>query len=303
VERRALGRGLSALIGAPEPEAHGEEVPPSQEAPGQLAQDRRSLATAEIEVNPYQPRRLFKEDKLQELADSIREHGILQPLVVRPLEGRYQLVSGERRLRASQLAGLAEVPVIVRNATDAEMLEMAIVENVQREDINPLEAAVAYRELMAHFGFTQEMVAKRVGKSRSTVANTLRLLGLPEPIQRSLFDGKITEGHARALLGIKDARVQEESWRTLLQTGGSVRVAELQARLAREDERQAKVARETPAAKTPAVDPNLQAVESDLRRHLGTKVTIDRKGHRGQIRIEFYNDEDLQRVLDLLKAG
>lgn len=295
MERRALGRGLSALITTPEPppEAAPEPTPSGEQA---------TLSVSEIEVNPYQPRRRFDDDRLQELADSIKEHGVVQPLVVRRFEGRYQLVSGERRLRAARLAGLEEVPVVLREATDSEMLEIAIVENLQREDINPLEAAVAYRELMTHFGFTQEMVAKRVGKSRSTVANTLRLLGLPEPIQKTLWEGKLTEGHARALLGIRDAATQERTWRMLMETGGSVRVAELAARLAREEEQAREpVSRETPRReRTP--DPNLQAVESRLRERLGTKVEIRRAGKRGQIRIDFYSDEDLDRVLQLLQA-
>ena len=234
--------------------------------------------------------------KLAELAESIRIHGVLQPLVVRRHGDGYQLVSGERRWRASQQAGLAEIPVVVRVLDDREMLEVALVENVQREDISPLEAAQAYRRLAEEFSLTQEEVSKRVGKSRSAVANTMRLLNLPPDIQASLSEGKITEGHARALLQIQDPAEREQTWRTILETGGTVRAAESAAR-------QSGGAR--PAAATPArKDPHVAEVEGRLRRALGTRVEIVRRsGGRGIVSIEFYDDDDLNRILDTLGYG
>lgn len=235
--------------------------------------------------------------KLAELAESIREHGVLQPLLVRRIGEGYQLVSGERRWRASQQAGLAEVPVIVKELNDQEMLEVALVENVQREDISPLEAAVAYRRLAEEFHLTQEEVAKRVGKSRSAIANTMRLLNLPPEIRHTLEEGKISEGHARALLGIPDPAHRERTWRELLKSGGSVREAETAARKSRN----------TAAGKQPGAerkDPHLQEVEGRLRRALGTKVEIAQgRGGRGIVTIEYYDEEDLNRILDVLSCG
>ncbi len=251
---------------------------------------------AQIEPNPFQPRLIFDPVKLAELADSIRTHGVLQPLIVRKREGGYQLVSGERRWRASQQADLAEVPVIVKDLTDREMLEVALVENVQREDIGPMEAATAYKRLAEEFQLTQEEVAKRVGKSRSAVANTIRLLQLPSEMQASLSEGKITEGHARALLSIPDSGDRARTFQALLHSGGSVREAEAQARQSR--------AIATP--KSPSLarkDPQIQAIEERLRHALGTKVeVIQGRGGRGVVTIEFYDDDDLNRILDSIRS-
>jgi ParB family chromosome partitioning protein len=231
--------------------------------------------------------------KLAELAESIRAHGVLQPLIVRRAGDGYQLVSGERRWRASQQAGLSKVPAILKELDDREMLEVALVENVQREDISPLEAAVAYKRLSEEFHLTQEEVAKRVGKSRPAVANTMRLLNLPPEIRHSLSEGKITEGHARALLSIPDPVQQARTWRELLRSGGSVRVAETAARQSREP----KARDSSPVSK----DPNLLDIESRLRRALGTKVEIvPGRGGKGLLSIEFYGDEDLNRILEAL---
>jgi ParB family transcriptional regulator, chromosome partitioning protein len=292
---RGLGRGLGALLGA---QAPVEPEPPEAGAPpvdsrAEAAELR--LDPAQIRPNPFQPRLHFDPVKLAELAESIREHGVLQPLIVRRREDGYQLVSGERRWRASQQAGLAEVPVVVKDLGDREMLEVALVENVQREDISPLEAAVAYKRLAEEFGLTQEEVAKRVGKSRPAVANTMRLLNLPAHMQNSLAEGKITEGHARALLGIGDPGMRETTWRSLLKQGGSVREAESAARRSRT------ASDAPPPARR---DPHLEDVEARLRRALGTRVELTRgRDGKGTVAIEFYNDEDLNRILDVLGCG
>lgn len=247
-----------------------------------------------ITPNPFQPRRTFSEESLKELADSIKMHGILQPLIVRPHGDGYQLVTGERRWRAAQLAQLAEVPVVVRELSDRDMLEVALVENLQREDIGPLEAARAYLRLMQEFGLTQEEVAQRVGKSRSAVANTVRLLNLEGPIQNSLAEGKITEGHARALLAIPDPERRLAVWRGMLENGATVRDAEAAARV---EKARAGLAVSRPA---PDPDPNLLEVERRLRDRFGTKVHIHRSRGRGKVIIEFYSDEELERILELL---
>lgn len=288
--RRGLGRGLRSLIPGSD-----REVP---EGPA------RELALDKIEKNPYQPRKYFDSSKLNELAESVRQHGVLQPLVVREREGGFELIAGERRLEAAKRAGLESVPVIVRVCEDAESLELALVENVQREDIGALEAAAAYHRLMGEFGLSQEAVAQRVGKSRSAVANTLRLLNLPVEIQQSLSGGEITEGHARALLGLSDPAEQQQVWRDTIKSQASVRETERMVREVLNPEAQgnpqgsARGARGATSSR--AQDPNLLQVENDLRRRLGTKVGIRRRGDRGAITIEFYSDEDLERILGLM---
>jgi ParB family chromosome partitioning protein len=291
-ERRGLGKGLGALLGTPEQIESALSEKPA--APSGESGTEIRLNPSAIQPNPFQPRTVFDPVKLAELAESIRIHGVLQPLIVRRWGDGYQLVSGERRWRASQQAGLTEVPVVVRDLTDREMLEIALVENIQREDISPLEAAVAYRRLAEEFSLTQEEVAKRVGKSRSAVANTVRLLNLSPEIQASLSEAKITEGHARALLSIPDEATRLRTWRSLLSSGGSVREAETAAR-------QSKGRVPSSAAEPPRKDPHIQDVESRLRHALGTKVDIAPKsGGKGVLTIEFYDDDDLNRILDAL---
>jgi ParB family chromosome partitioning protein len=249
-----------------------------------------------IAVNPYQPRRAFAPEALEELAESIRQHGILQPLTVRPRDGGYQLIAGERRLQAARKAGLAEVPVMVRDCTDAEMLELALVENLQREDLNPMEAAQSYQQLMDEFGFSQTEVAARVGKSRPTVANTLRLLGLPAPIQAAVAAGSISEGHARALLAAPDPARQQTIFQETVARGLSVRAVE------------ALVTPRTPDAPArrkmakPDLDPNLIQVQDDFQGTLGVKVRF-RPGStcdKGVIEIEYYTADDLDRIFEAI---
>ena len=235
-------------------------------------------------------------EELRELADSIREHGLLQPLVVARLategEERYQLIAGERRLEAARLAGLDRVPVVIREVTPEETLELALVENLQRADLNPLEAAAAYQRLMDEFGLTQEQVAAKVGKSRPAVANALRLLGLPEDVKAALARGEVSEGHARALLGLRDEADRRAALGEVVEQKLSVRSTEELVRArneARERRESARAARD-----------DLRAIEDAFRAALGTRVTLVRRGEGGQLIIHFYSEEQLQALYDVL---
>lgn len=275
--RSGLGKGLEALI----PFAEGEAAIP--------AQGVVEVPLTSISPNPHQPRAPIRDQDLVELAASIQEHGILQPLlVVRAGEG-YQLIAGERRWRAARLAGLQTVPVLIKDVAPREMLEMALVENLQRSDLNPLEEAAAYFQLIEEFGLTQEQVARRVGKSRVAVANTLRLLKLSSSVQEALLAGKISEGHARALLGLEQAEAQEAALRMVLKNGLNVRQTE-------ELVRQMLGARKhKPVRSKP---PETQALESRFREALGTKVNLTRTEKGGRIVIYFYSDEELDALYE-----
>lgn len=255
-----------------------------------------------IRLNPNQPRKHFDEDKLNELAESIRQYGIIEPVIVRPVRHDiFELVAGERRFRAAIQSGLQVIPAVVREINDRQSLELALIENIQREDIKPLECAQAYRYLMDEFGLTQDDVAERVGKKRSTVANTLRLLNLPIQILGSLNREEISEGHARALLSIFDIEQQNRIWEKVVSQGLSVRETERLSRRpgASKPSKTSNVARAT--KRQGVTDPNLSDVEDKLRRFLGTKVSIQQSnGSKGKIEIEFYDDEDLIRILDLI---
>jgi len=291
--RRGLGKGLGTLLGeAADGEGTVREVPPWQ-----------------ISTNPYQPRKSFDDGALAELVESVKEHGILQPLIVRKMEmapGAYELVSGERRLRAAMAAGLQSVPVIVKDYSDPQMLEVALIENVQREDITALEAAMAYQNLIKVFGFTQETIAQRIGKARSTVANTLRILALPQPVLESLGRGEITEGHARAILQAPPD-VQTALWQDILEKRLDVRETERLARGLTPREAGGVRARvkagSRAAARTAQGDPNLAAVESALREALGTKVSVRQSGSIGRIEIEFYDEQQLEGLVQRLTGG
>ncbi len=294
--KRGLGRGLDALIPMPEGEPAGLQLVPVDA----------------IVPNPRQPRQAMDPEALQELANSIKEHGLIQPLIVSALaEGereaalglRYQLIAGERRLQAARLAGLAAVPVIVKEATPQESLELALVENVQRADLNPLEEAAAYRQLVDEFGLTQERVADRVGKSRVTVANTLRLLGLPDKVKEALMEGTITEGHARALLGLDSPELQLAALKEVLHRGLSVRATEEMVRRLAEAARLAAEAGESPVPEKAKKDPQTQALEDDFRRALGTKVELFRSSKGGRVVIYFYSDEELDGVYSAIVRG
>ncbi len=285
MRRPALGRGLGALIGQNE-----------------LAETLiREIPLDQIRPNPYQPRQQFSEESLAELADSIRELGVIQPIIVRQeSEGDYVLIAGERRLRAASMAGLTTIPAIVRSPTEQQMLEMALVENVQREDINPIDAALAYKRLMDEFGLTQEQVAQRVGKSVPAISNTLRLLNLPEYIIKSLQEGVISEGHGRALLMVKDPTLQRQLWSDITTEGLSVRAAELRARELRPMNPTPRNAPESAPQPSPA-SPELLALQHNLSAYLGTRVQVVQwGGGGGRIVIEFYSEEELGRILETI---
>ena len=291
--KHGLGRGLGALI------------PPGQ--PSAVTSGVKEVAVAAISPNPRQPRHKFDPDALRELADSIREHGLIQPLIVTPspdsteLAPRYQLIAGERRWSAAKLTGLANVPVIVRGATSQEMLELALVENIQRADLNVLEEANAYRQLMSDFGLTQEQVAAKVGKNRTTVANALRLLKLSNDVQAALAEDSISEGHARAILTVEDEKRQNALLRQVIDDGLSVRQTEEAARRMNErpptadrskqsavGSRRSAADREMPAA--------TRALENDFRNALGTKVQVFRSRKGGKIVLHFYSEEELEAI-------
>lgn len=252
----------------------------------------REIAIGDIVPNPHQPRLHFDEAKLVELTDSIREHGILQPLVVSPLTpGKYELIAGERRLQSAKRAGLTTVPVVVREAGNQEKLELAIIENIQRHDLNPIEEAKAYLRLTDEFGLSQEEVSKKMGKSRPGVSNTLRLLTLPVEIQRAIIEGKISEGHAKALLSIENPEKQRALFELILKDELTVRETEDKAR-----EVSVRSHLRTAREKTP----ELAAKEEWLTEQLGTKVKIQTKGKGGKITIEYYSNEELNGILGRL---
>lgn len=278
-KKSGLGKGLDALF------LDNRGGPDGQSGP-------TILRIAEIEPNREQPRQQFDEAALEELADSIREHGVLQPLLVRPLEGgRYQLVAGERRWRASRMAGLVEVPVIVREMTDEQAGAIALIENLQREDLNAVEEAEGYQSLMQQFGWTQEEVARRVHKSRPAISNALRLLGLPDRYREEIREGRMSAGHARALLALPEER-REAVADQIVQQGLSVREVEAIARRENAPKRAAKTG-------APAPDHYFEEVAIALGTVLGRKVTI--KGKKaGTLAIEFFDREDLQKLVNLL---
>ena len=274
--RKRLGKGLQALI-------------PELEEPLKAA--AVEVETAEIALNPYQPRKSFDETRLAELARSVAEHGILQPLIVRPVAGGYELVAGERRLRAAKIAGLEKVPVTIRPFSQRELLEVALIENLQREDLNPLEEAEAYQRLVEEFDYTQEQLAERVGKSRSAVANTLRLLSLHPEVRQELAAGRLSEGHARAILALPFEK-QVLAAKAVLVRGLSVREAEQLSSRSRQAEKKNKSA---------PPDRYLADLEDKLRHACGTAVRI-RMAPRGsgRLEIQFYSREDLERLCELL---
>ena len=278
---QGLGRGLAALI-------------PQRAAPSSGSIE---IPLSRIRENPRQPRLRIADDALATLAESIRQHGVIQPILVTETIDGYQLVAGERRVRASRLAGLERIPAIVRQLADRQQLELALVENLQREDLDPIEAARAYRQLMDDFAFTQEDLSSRVGRARSTVANTLRLLDLHPSVQDAIAAGAISEGHGRAIGGAQ-VELQEHVLQTVMDDDLSVRQAEELVRRLREP----RAVRETVAAQ-PAQDADVERVEEDLRRSLGTKVRLTRTRRGGRITIEYYGEDELARLYQRLVGG
>ncbi|MDQ4081165.1 MAG: ParB/RepB/Spo0J family partition protein [Gemmatimonadota bacterium] len=279
---RRLGRGLEALIAtAAPPAAAGERL---QRVPVGL-----------IRPNPYQPRKEFRPEELAELQASLDANGLLQPIVVRPAGANsYELIAGERRLRAATQLGWTDIPVVVRDIDDRTLLTLALVENLQRADLNAVEEAEGYQRLIDDFGLTQQRVAELVGKDRSTIANTLRVLQLPESVQKMVRDGQLSLGHARALLTLEDDRAIAAAAREVIDKGLSVRDIEARARQARPDKRR-------PVVKVPGQDTEVRRVEEELRRHLQTDVSVTvSRDYRGTIAISFYSADDLERLLDIV---
>jgi len=275
-QKRVLGRGLGALI----PQ---KETAPA--TPGLM-----ELAVDQISPNPYQPRKIFNEASIEELARSVREHGIVQPLVVTRSGDKFKLIAGERRFRAAQRAGLLTVPVVVKDDLKAgDALEIALIENIQREDLNPIEEALAYHQLHEEFGLTQEEISKRVGKERSTVANFLRLLKLPESVKKLLASGQLSMGHARALLAVESAKKQEQLAERVVKRNLNVRQTEMMA-----SESSPKSAEKKEKEK----DVFTRDAEEKLQRTLSAKVAIDRRRRGGVIQIRFASEEDLIRIYD-----
>lgn len=287
VKRRALGRGLGALI---------------PERPSLATSTERKVPLTEIRPNPRQPRRFFDEQRLAELADSIRHQGVLQPLVVRKAEQGYELIIGERRLRAAQRAGLERVPVVIKEVSNAESLEMALVENIQREELTPIEEALAYRQLMEEFNLTQEEVANRVGKSRPVVTNLLRVLNLPDEIKEEIDRGNLSVGHARALLSLDTPEQQIAMARQIMRHGWSVR--ETETLVARAEKSSSGLTPQAQNADGSArLDVHFAAIEEELIRALGTKVRLHPRKKGGRIEIEYYSNEELEGLFRRLMKG
>jgi len=306
-KKKGLGKGLGALFKDGGARQHMALEGPKIAAAGASAEEApHELATladgsrlvlldpTEVKPNPKQPRRVFDEDALQELSASIKRDGVQEPVIVRERNGGYELVSGERRVRASVMADLRAIPAVVRDISDDDLLTLGLIENIQREDLNAIELALGYQQLLDERGLTQEEVALAVGKKRATVANTLRLLNLPEAVQDQVGQGILSMGHARALLAIEDPVAQQQAARKIIAEGLSVRQAEKIA---------AHWKNPPPPPKAPAQkDPNIAQLEETLRRSLGTKVSLKpQDGGKGRIEIEYYNMDDLDRILDKLK--
>ncbi|MBI5804618.1 ParB/RepB/Spo0J family partition protein [candidate division TA06 bacterium] len=286
--KRGLGKGLSALI-----PAKTTKILPASHPEGL----ERFLKVGDIKPNRFQPRRSIKDESLAELAESIREKGVIEPVIVRRSGTGYELIAGERRFRAVQKLGLPEIPAIIRQATDQEALELALIENIQRENLNPVDEAKGYERLQKEFTLTQEALAKKVGKERSTVANSLRLLTLPAEVQKLLEEEKLSAGHARAILTAVGAARQSALAREIIAKGLSVRETEAKAR--------GEAGKQTPGpvpAKNKNLDQHLSNIQNEMQRALGTKVRLVPKGKaQGKIEIEYYSAEDFERIMERLK--
>lgn len=289
MKKKGLGRGLSALLSDTPETGRLEEAP----AP---SGGMHEIPVNEIEVNPFQPRKDFAAEALQELVDSIKVHGIIQPVTVRKLSrNQYQLISGERRFQAARRAGLKTIPAYVRSADDQQMLEMALVENIQRENLNPIEIALSYQRLLSECNLKQEELGERVGKNRSTVTNYLRLLKLPPAIQIALRDARLSMGHARAIINIENPEIQLVIFKRILADDLSVRqVEEMARKLSQARTIQA-------SAASSGTSREISQLQGKLSSHFGTKVSVKSDGKKGEIKIPFLSIQDLNRILDLLK--
>jgi ParB family chromosome partitioning protein len=285
MNRKALGRGLSALL--------GEENQKENEGFSEIDLDL-------IEANPQQPRTQFTEENLNDLAQSIKANGVVQPIVVRKKNGKYEIVAGERRWRASQKAGLQRIPAVVRNIEDDKLLELALIENIQRQELNPIEEAKAYKKLIETLGLTQELVAERVGKNRAVVANYLRILRLPENVQDHISNNKLSVGHAKVLLSVENPEIQRQITKNIIEMNLSVRETEkMIKRLSKGGD-----AVQKSEKLQPKTNANFKAAETKLRRQYGTQVKIvaDGKGTGGKIELEYYSESDLDRIFQLMMS-
>lgn len=301
---KGLGRGLDALFGDLEVDtgSAGDESPAERKSSGDKVEKNDSkgsdgisyISINDIKPNTNQPRKTFDEEKLDELAASIKAHGLIQPIVLRNIRNGYEIVAGERRWRAARKIGIKEVPCIIRELTDEENMLLAIIENMQREDLDPIEEAEGISQMMDTYGLTQEQVSRSVGKSRPYIANALRLLKLPERVRRLVSDGSLSAGHARAIVSAGSETRQIEIAEAVVKNGLSVRQTEKMA--------QEKKTPKRSAARAKQKDADVRRVEEDLKEVLGTKVNLSRQGRKGRIEIEFYSSEDLERLIELLKT-
>lgn len=291
-KKRALGRGLSALL-SDTPEAHDfDEAPEVHGASGGM----NEILLSDIETNPFQPRQHFDQEALRELSESIKVHGIIQPITVRKLtQNQYQLISGERRFQAAKMAGLKSIPAYVRSANDQQMLEMALIENIQRENLNPIEVALSYQRLISECHLKQEELGDRVGKNRTTVTNYLRLLKLPPDIQIALRDNRLSMGHARAIINVENLDIQLFIFKKTLAEDLSVRKVEELARQLLTEKKKPE------SRETNATSREINNLQAKLSSHFGTKVNVKSDGQKGDIKIPFLSIQDLNRILDILK--
>lgn len=298
-KKKALGRGLSALLSDNEADEKLEVDIPVQASPAKPANGIAEIAVEEIEVNPFQPRSHFDQEALKELAESIKVHGIIQPITVRRLAAnQYQLISGERRFQASKLAGLKSIPAYIRSADDQQMLEMALIENIQRENLNAIEIALSYQRLISECSLKQDELGERVGKNRATVTNYLRLLKLPPDIQIAVRDNRLSMGHARAIINVENPEQQLYIFKKTVNEDLSVRKVEELVR-----EISGKKAESAPAPTTApsGTSKEISQLQTSLSSHFGTRVVVKSDGQKGEIKIPFLSVEDLNRILDILK--
>lgn len=277
VQKKVLGRGIGALL-------------PVEEEDKKLI----TCGIEEIVPNRYQPRKVFDSEKLKELAASVKGNGVIQPLLARRTDSGYELIAGERRWRAAQMAGLRDVPVILREVRDTEMLELALIENIQRAELNPIEEAEGYQKLISEFDYTQEELSIRVGKERSTIANYLRLLRLPEQIKEDISKGVVSTGHAKAILGLEAPQRQIEAHAIVVKKGLSVRETESLVK---------RIAKGQPEKKVRKASADIDRLQEGLMRSLGTKVRIAGSGRKGKIVIEYYSSDELDRLVSILRGG
>lgn len=284
--KRGLGKGLDIMIPERISETDAKEENVSRET---------LLPIRDIEPNKTQPRQMFDDESLQELADSIKQYGVIQPIIVRKTDNRYEIIAGERRWRAARKAGLKEVPCIIKDIDEQSHMLFAIIENLQREDLNPIEEAKAFDSMLKEYNMTQEDIAKSVGKSRPYIANTLRLLKLPEEIQLLILENKITSGHARALINIEDKQKQKALVLEIIEKGLNVRQTEKAV-----EENKTKGSKKNKSEKR-RTDPQIINIQEDLKRIFGTKVTINHRNRKGTVEIEYYSQEELERLIEMFK--